>query len=327
MPAERRILVLGCGSIGRRHIGNLLQLAVGEIRAFDPVEAVRAAAGVAVFDQLERAWDWAPDIVIVASVTQQHVPLAQTALERNAHLFVEKPLSHSLSGLSELASAAAERRRVTMVGCNMRFHPGPAAVKALIEEKAVGPVIAARVQSGSYLPRWRPAQDYRQSYSASRESGGAILDCIHEIDLALWYLGPARLAAAASLPAASLGLETDGLAELLLRHESGALSSVHLNFVQRDYRRGCQIIGTEGTIYWDFGSKRVDVFGPDGSRSRSIPEPEGWLVNQMYVDEMKHFLAAVERGTETMNPIAVAQKTLSVALEARAEGKGRGAAS
>jgi predicted dehydrogenase len=226
-----------------------------------------------------------------------------------------------MDNLDDLLELVARRNLVTMVGCNMRFHPGPAMIKRLLKEGAIGKPLSARLQTGSFLPRWRPAQDYHQSYSASAEWGGAILDCIHEIDLALWYLGPARVHAAIHLPAQSIGLETDGLAEIILRHESGAVSSVHLNFVQRDYRRGCQIIGTEGTISWDFSEDYVRVFGPDGSLRESLPKPEGWQINQMYVDEMTHFLAAVRNGTQTMNPLEGGVAVLDVALTARRVGR------
>src|SRR5262249_55131955 len=204
--------------------------------------------------------------------------------------------------------------------CNLRFHPGPAAVKALLQEEAIGMAFAARLQTGSYLPRWRPAQDFLQSYSASEGQGGAILDCIHEIDLALWFFGPARVVGAAPLPAKPLGLATDGLAEILLRHHSGVLSSVHVNFVQRDYRRCCQIIGTHGTIYWDYGTGRVDLFGEDGRLTRSIEQPADWDCNQMYVDELAHFVSCVRERRPTVNPLSGGVAALRIALAAREQG-------
>ena len=240
--------------------------------------------------------------------------IAQAAASRGCHLFIEKPLSHSLKGVHTLEQEVQKRGLVAMVGCNMRFHPGPAAIKRLIDKKVVGRVIAARVQTGSYLPGWRPRQDYRQSYSASAVWGGAILDCIHEIDLALWYFGPAGLAGAAWLPATAIGLKTDGLAEILLQHQSGILSNVHLNFIQRDYRRTCQVIGSEGTIYWDFNDHGVKVLGPDGGLIKEIPEPAGWQPNQMYVDELDHFLKMVQKLTPSSNPIAGGVAALKIAL-------------
>jgi predicted dehydrogenase len=199
----------------------------------------------------------------------------------------------------------------------MRFHPGPAQVKHWLESGAIGQVLSARLQTGSYLPRWRPQTDYRQSYSSSTTWGGAVLDCIHELDLALWLLGKARLAAALTRPAASLGLETDGLAEILLEHAGGAISSVHLNFVQRNYRRGIQVIGSAGSIEWEWSAARADLYGPEGEVIESAPHPMEWQVNDMYLDELRHFLTCVQAGRQTVNPLAAAADTLRLALAVR----------
>lgn len=316
-----RIALFGCGSIGQRHLRNLRAAGHRDLIAFDPAPVARTAVeqefGVPTCGRLDEVWERSPEVVLVNAPSNLHVGLSYEAARRGCHLFIEKPLSHSLEGVEELAAETERRGLVTMVGCNMRFHPGPATVKRLLDEGAIGRCVASRIQVGSYLPRWRPQQDYARSYSASQEFGGAVLDCVHEIDLALWYHGPGRLVGAASVPAGTIGLATDGLAEIILRHNSGVLSNVHLNFVQRDYRRTCQMIGTEGTIYWDFGARKVDVFGPDGQPARSLPEPEGWTINQMYADEMAHFLACVESQTPTVNPIAGGGAVLRVALEVR----------
>jgi predicted dehydrogenase len=315
------IAAIGCGSIGRRHLRNLLTLGCRELIAFDQDpearEGVKQELGIEVYRELEEIWARKPDAVVIATPTQYHLDLALQAVARGCHMFVEKPLAHTLEGIDTLCGEVEKRGLVTMVGCNMRFHPGPAMVKRLIEEKAVGEVIAARIQTGSYLPDWRPHQDYHQSYSASAVWGGAILDCIHEIDLALWYFGPAGLIGAAWLPAAVIGLETDGLAEILLRHQSGVLSNVHLNFLQRDYRRTCQVIGTQGSIYWDFQDGRVSIFDADGALARELPHPPKWESNRMYVDEMEHFLQSAKSTVPTCNPLTGAIAALEIALKVK----------
>src|SRR5262249_44881068 len=152
--------------------------------------------------------------VLVTAPTHLHVPLAREAAAHGCDLFIEKPLSHSWDGVEELRHEVRRRGLVTMVGCNMRFHPGPARVHELLRRGAIGRPLAARIFTGSYLPDWRPGTDYRKSYSASSERGGGVLlDCIHEIDLALWYFGPARLAAAVAAPAETIGLDVEGVAE------------------------------------------------------------------------------------------------------------------
>lgn len=310
--------VIGCGSIGQRHIANLIALDAGKIIAFDVQSEQRRMVEekfkIKTVSTLEDGWKECPTVALIAAPANLHIPLAMEAAKRDCHLFVEKPLSHTLDGVAELLAIVKARHLTTMVGCNMRFHPGPIIVKKLLDEKIIGEAIAARIQTGSYLPRWRPWQDYRQSYSASLEWGGAILDCIHEIDLALWYFGAAKVLAAVHVPARSIGLETDGLAEIILRHKSGVLTNVHLNFIQRDYRRTCQIIGSEGTIYWDESDHRVCVYGPDGELRQTLSESEGWQDNQMYIDELKHFLLAVQNGMDTSNPVFGGLVALKVAL-------------
>lgn len=325
-PVAGRFLLLGVGSIGMRHARNLRAAGVGDIFAYDPsherLAAARAELGVPGFGDLAEAWAVLPDAVFITSPTALHIPQALEAARRGCHLFIEKPLSHSSEGVSELLAEAEARSLVTMVGCNMRFHPGPATVRRLVAEGAVGPILSARVFTGSYLPRWRPQQDYTKSYSASVESGGALLDCIHEVDLALWYLGPATLVASVVRPATSIGLSADGLAELLLAHESGAISSVHLNFVQRDYYRGCTLVGERGTIRWEFAEGAVRVCGEDGQLRETLPEPAGWEMNQMYTDELGHFLASLRSGSQTANPLPEAARTLALTLEARGASAG-----
>lgn len=314
-------VVLGAGSIGLRHLKNLRALGVRRLACFEPDAARRESAAqdlpVPFHGDLEAIWEFRPDAVLVAAPTQFHLPLARAAVERGIHLFVEKPLAHASEGLAALTEEAERRELVTMVGCNLRFHPGPATVRRLLKAETIGKVLWARLQTSSYLPRWRPTQDYRQSYSASPEWGGAILDCIHEIDLALWLFGSGELLAAAVAPATTLGLEADGLAELLVRHQSGVLSSVHLDFVQHDYRRGCQIAGTRGTVYWDFQEKRVRTYDAAGQPGPHYDEPSDWEINQMYLDEMDHFLDCVRTGHPTMNPLRGGVEALDLALAAR----------
>jgi predicted dehydrogenase len=322
-----RVLILGGGSIGARHAQNLRSHLGVEVLVFEPV-AARARtledSGVAVTEEVDGAWGFQPEAVVVASPTQCHAEHVQEALERGCDVFCEKPLSYTDNALGELEALARERKRVTMVGCNMRFHFGPAKVKDLIERGTIGRVLSARIQCGSYLPRWRPGQDYRQSYSASERHGGAILDCIHELDLACWYFGVGTLRHAYVQRAEVLGLATDGLAEILVRHASGVTSSVHLNFVQRDYRRGCQIIGEKGTLAWDLEEGAVRVYGEAGQLEQRLADPGGRSLETMYVAEMRHFLGCCASRSDTGNGLGFARGVLGLALAARAAGHAEG---
>jgi len=314
-----RVLVVGLGSIGRRHAANLHALGVTALAGYDPVASDDPALqGVRRIGSLDEGLSWGPDAVFVTTPTHLHTPVAVAAASRGCHVFIEKPLADRLDGIAELQAAVRRGGLTTMVGCNMRFHPGPARIKELVDTGAVGAVIAARIQTGSYLPAWRPQIDYRESYSArADQGGGAVLDCIHELDLALWYFGPGRVVAAASRPAWTLGLDVEGVAEILVRHDSGVLSSVHLNIVQRDYRRGCQVIGERGTLYWDYEYPGVIVHG-ERPPATTLSWPAEWTPNQAFADEAAWFLRCVRSATPTGNTIDEALATLSLALTAKA---------
>jgi predicted dehydrogenase len=292
---------------------------VAELAVVEPnqTDGLALSPSVEFYATLEEGLDWQPAIVFIASPTQFHLTQTLVAARHGCDVFIEKPLSHTATFVDELIRELRDRGLISLVGCNMRFHPGPATVKRLLVEGAAGEIISARLKTGSYLPDWRPGTNYRDSYSASAEWGGAILDCIHEIDLSCWLFGAARLSAAAWRPATTLDLRTDGVAELLLEHECGIVSSVHLNFMQRDYERTCEVIGSEGTIRWDFNEKVVSLTRRQGHRPQFFPQPCAWDLNQMYFDEVAHFLECVIDRRETCNPVSKAASVLSIALGAR----------
>jgi predicted dehydrogenase len=319
-----RVAVLGCGSIGRRHLRNLcaLGLTPDTLWAYDPEPSARRAAAAAIGAReaadLEAVWCERPEVVIVAAPPDRHIDLALDAVERGCHVFVEKPLAASLEGVDALRGAAQRQGAIVMVACNMRFHPGPARVQELLRTGRIGTVLAARLHTGSYLPGWRPDTDYHRSYSASTAAGGGVLlDCIHELDLARWYFGPGEVLAAATGQADTLGIEVEGIAEIVIRHANGVLTSVHLNFVQRDYRRECMVIGTDGTIYWDFETGLVQVRDGMGS-IETFPQPPGWNVNAMYLDELAHYLDSVRQRVQPHGTLDDGAAVLRWALAARA---------
>ena len=223
------ILVIGCGSIGKRHIRNLKALNVRDIIAHDlrmeRCREVEQEYGVKAYDDLEEALAQKPDVALICTPTSLHIPPALSAARNGCHLFIEKPLSHSLDGVDELLEIVARKNLITLVGCNMRFHPSIALVKELLGKESIGKVLCARVQTGQYLPDWHPWEDYRQGYSANKSlGGGIILDGVHEIDYITWLLSEVSQVVCFSDKLSSLEIDTEDTAEILLRLKSGAIA-------------------------------------------------------------------------------------------------------
>jgi predicted dehydrogenase len=263
------------------------------------------------------------DCVVVANPTHLHLGSALQATRAGCHLFVEKPLGHSEEGIDVLCEEVERRGLVSLVGCNMRFHPGPARVKELIEAGELGRVIFGRFVTGSYLPEWRPGTDYRFTYSARADmGGGCLLDCVHEIDLARWCLGAVEAVTAMVGSLGGLEADVEDVAALICRHRGGAFSEIHLDYLQRIPERGCRVVGEKGAATWDLETGQVRWYSSNRQWRTHRPS-EGWALNQMYLDEMRHFLICVERGQSTCCPVAEGAAVTRIALAAReAAGKG-----
>lgn len=207
-----KALFCGLGSIGQRHLRNLRALLGDrvEILAYrqrglplvlNPDMTVRAGAqlettyGVRSFDNLDAALGEGPDVVFVTNPNTLHVPVALAAARAGCHLFIEKPLSHSLDGVAELVDVVESKHLVALVGYQFRFHPGLRLIKQVVAEGRLGRLAAAHIVNGEYLPDWHSYEDYRATHPARRELGGGALRIqSHELDYALWLCGmPTRV--------------------------------------------------------------------------------------------------------------------------------------
>lgn len=311
------MLIVGLGSVGRRHAENLFALGVTDVVACrirgEPVGGI--AATVRTHSDLETALTLErPDAVLVTNPTALHLPVALAAARRGCHLYIEKPLADTLAHVDDLEALVAEHALVAMVGCNLRFHPAYRRLKALIADGAIGRPLAARFEVGHYLPEWHPWEDYRQGYSArARLGGGVVLTLIHELDFAYDLFGDVSRVAALTAKASHLDTDVEDLAEILLEFRSGMLASVHMNHVQRPAARRCRLIGESGTADWDVLTGDIVVARDD--RRERFTTPAEW--NESFSLALAHFLECVTLGKVPSPSLAEGRRVLEVALAAK----------
>jgi predicted dehydrogenase len=322
MGNAHAVLVLGAGSIGRRHLRNLaVEYPETRLAAYDPrAENVSGLApSVVPFDDAAAAWDWFPDIVFVCSPSSEHLSAAREALRRGCHVFIEKPLAHTLDGLREFVELCESSGRVVQVGANMRYHPGPRMLRRLLDEGAVGRVLSVSTTYGGYLPDWRPSQDYRSSYSAQAGlGGGVLLDVIHEVDTALWYLGTPVAVTGLASRSGLLEIDTEDQARVLIRGETGALADVRLDYLQKPVQRNYSIIGNQGRLDWDIHHPHIRGLDREGREelvpliSREMEEP-----GHAYVEQLREFMWCIDTGRRPMVSAREGALAVTVALLAR----------
>lgn len=315
-----KILVVGCGSIGERHIKNLIDISSHNIIAFDTskerLDVIKGHYDVETCDNIERCFDYGVDAVIVCTPPNSHIQIADLAITHDAHVFIEKPISDRLDNLDELIKKAANNQKIILVGYCFRFSEGLKIVKNLIDSGKLGRILSIKAEFGQYLPDWRPWQNYRQSYTAKKElGGGIILDGSHEIDYLYWLVGDVREVFCFADKISDLEVETEDIAEILLRFSNGVVGEIHLDFIQRAYSRNCKIIGEKGTLIWNFGEHKVSIYLADSNEWKIYNVDAD--VNLMYIEEMKHFLQCIDGLSIPIIDATQGKRVLEIALAAK----------
>jgi predicted dehydrogenase len=204
-----------------------------------------------------------------------------------------------------------------MVGCNLRFHIGVSAVAQALREGRIGQPLSVRAHFGHYLPNWRPDTDYRLSYSAQKDQGGGILrDAIHEPDYLCWLFGRADEVMGWLCNLSDLEMDVEDTAVYFMR-QGNVLSEVHVDFLRQDKSRGCEVVGTEGTLRWQSTGKNpenvsVRMFQAAKGKWESLHEEPAYDPNRQYVEEIAYFLTCVREEEHPMNGIEEAIHVLEI---------------
>jgi predicted dehydrogenase len=302
-----KILVVGPGSIGNRHIGNLLALGA-EVLTYSYRQQAAPELAAALASDI--------DAVVVANRTDQHMAVALMAAQHGKHLFLEKPLAVSLDHSAELLRLVREQALVVEAGFMLRFHPNLQWLHAYLQSGELGEIMHARASVGQWLPDWRPGTDHRLGYGAFRATGGGVIfDLIHELDLVNWLLGPVADVTAMTRTVPALEIETEAVAQIGLRMASGVLAQVHLDYVRPGYGRDMELVGRHGVLIWDYvkGSVWLERAGTAPALVHQVPE--GFERNTMFRQHMAHFLERIQHPTlPAASPLPDAIDVLRLAL-------------
>ncbi|MDK2979880.1 MAG: hypothetical protein PWQ55_227 [Chloroflexota bacterium] len=287
-----KFLIAGLGSIGRRHLRNLAALGQTDILLYRTHQSTlddEELAPYPVETDLQAALAQRPDALIISNPTALHMQVAVPAAQQGCALFIEKPLAYRPEDLAELELALGADQRRVFSAYQFRFNPGLAKVRQLLDEGAIGRPLSFQSYWGEYLPDWHPWEDYRQGYAARKDlGGGAVLTLCHPMDYLRWLFGEVRELFAFTGRLSDLEVDVEDTAEAVLRFEQGVTGNLHLDYHRRVKRHDLEISGTQGTLYWDYADSAVHLRTPEGEQH--FPAPQGFERNQMFMDEMAHFI-------------------------------------
>lgn len=308
-----QLAIIGLGSIGRRHLRVISKLSPNI-----DIIVVRSGHGSACQEEklaskivfsIEEAIKAGIQAAIVSSPANLHLEQASKLAKCGVHLLIEKPLSNKMDGIDEFLKAKCDSKITAQIGYVLRHEPGAIKFKQWLGEKQIGEILHARIVCGSFLPNWRPEQNYRETVSASKDlGGGVLLELSHELDYLHWFFGPPTDVQAKLRNSGTLDINVEDQADLLMTSSKGFPITVQLDFNRHHTVRLCQVVSTEGELTWDAIKKGVSWEPYD-------KEPTFYQYKNdrdfMYIKQLESFLASVEKNnkpTVTINDgVAVMQ--------------------
>ncbi|MBL8050107.1 MAG: Gfo/Idh/MocA family oxidoreductase [Anaerolineales bacterium] len=295
-----KCLIAGLGSVGRRHMRNLISLDETDIVLLRTRKATLPddeLAGYPVETDINEAIKkHKPDAVIVSNPTSLHLDIAIPAAKAGCAILLEKPISHSMERVDELSSAVKKSGAKVLVAFQFRFHPSLIKTKELISNGEIGRIISANVHFGEYLPAWHPWEDYRISYAARADMGGGVVatQC-HSLDYLPWLVGEkVESVFGYTAKLSDFEIDVEDTAKIALRFVNGELGSLHLDFNQQPPEHHFTIVGTKGTIKWNLADGAVKIYKTDKKEWDTFSLPNDWERNVMFLEQTKHFVDVVK---------------------------------
>ena len=300
-----KVLIVGLGSIARKHINALRQI--------EPHAEIFAMRSGTRADEKGitnlYTWDQLPEdlrFAMVCNPTSEHFSVIQRLLTLNIPLFIEKPPFFHLNGVDEILKKIKNEGIKTYTAFNFRFHPVIKWLKSNLGQKRV---IEVQAYCGSYLPDWRPGRDYKDIYSAKANMGGGVhLDLIHELDYLFWIFGKPDEIKSDYAKISDLEIDSYDIARYWMTYKNLKVSVI-LNYYRRDAKRQLEIVFDDETWFADL--LHSSVIKSDGS---TLFTDNGTIIDT-YVSQLRYFLEGLDSEPDYMNNLFESSELLKHILE------------
>lgn len=326
-----KILLIGLGSAGQRHMRNLKRILGDEARfiayrvrklerVFDDQlnvlegQKISEMYQVLEFDNLERALEEEPDIAVISNPNSMHIKCAVEVARHGIDIFMEKPVSDRMDGIDELGRIIGEKKIILYVGFQMRMNPCIVRLKRDIENGKIGKVVSVDCHMGELLTGMHKYEDYRVMNESRAAMGGGVVLCqIHEIDYLYWIFGMPVEIYAIGKRYSDLEIDVEDAVSSLwcYGNEQGYSITLHQDFLQTPPIRKCRVIGTEGQIETDLWSNKYSLYRKGIMKEENF---HNFSRNDMFIKEMELFLSYVKTRNSQMLSLEDGVGSLRIAL-------------
>ena len=315
-----KFLIVGLGSMGKRRIRNLRHLQAEDIVGFDSRSDRREEAenglDITTFASFEDAMAIRPDVMVISTPPDAHMPYAKVAAKNGLHFFTE--INLVADGMDEVIELSRGKDFLAAPSCTARFEPMIQFIKRTVDSGEIGKVLAFTCHSGQYLADWHPWEDYRTFFAAKRNTGACRELMAFELGWLTWVQGPVQAVSCFKGKLTDLEADIDDVYHVSFRFSSGVLGHLMVDAISRvPYKTG-RFLGEQGVIEWSWSEKEVRVFPNNREGWGTYHPPEehveaGYSYGEtMYIKEMEHFLRAARGETEYMYTFAEEKQGLDV---------------
>ncbi len=286
---QLKVCFIGVGSIAKRHIKNL-QVVCEQRKIKLNMDAFRHGAdkqslvdGIeTVYHNIAQMPDY--DIIFITNPTELHLTSLKKFHDKGKHFFIEKPVV-SQAQREEARQFCLRKDSVYYVACPLRYN---AVIQYIKKNINADNVISVRSISSSYLPDWRPGQDYRETYSAHKSLGGGVsIDLIHEWDYLTYLFGRPEKVKCFIGKKSKLDIDSDDYAVYIAEYEN-KIAELHLDYFGRKTIREIQLLMHDETIVGDIANNKM-TFLRSGEVVEFHEERDDYQKR-----ELEHFLDMVE---------------------------------
>ena len=317
MTDINRILIVGFGSIGKKHLKSLRQIfPAAEIAIFRRNNSSFIPIGADyLFSNWSQVEGFSPDIALICTPASMHLDAVRILAPLGVHLFIEKPMTATLDQAIELVDLVANLPIRVMIGYNLRYSPSLIFFKQCMDRRLVGDALSIRCEVGQNISTWRPGTDLMESVSLLSEMGGGVLlELSHEIDYLHWIFGEIKLIGGLISRKKRLNFEVEDEANLIFEIKDNAsnsrlCASVNLDFLRWDTTRYCLAICELGTLRWDGILGEVSLLEKDSKSWRTIYFSENDL-EKSYLNQFIDFTSNLSCESTSLFGVIDGLKTL-----------------
>lgn len=315
MKNAYKIGIIGLGSIGTRHLKNIITVLKDRNDSY-MIDLIRSGKGKEIEKEIAQhinhifySYDSVPndyDIIFVTNPTNLHFGTIKQFVEKTKHMFIEKPVFDTTDILIDTLYLKDDS--IYYVACPLRYTNVIQYFKHKIDLKNV---YCARVICSSYLPEWRPNQDYRNAYSAHKNQGGGVsIDIIHEWDYVCYLFGKPEQILNIRDTFSNLEIDSDDLSLYIAKYKDKAIE-IHLDYFGRKTIREIQVFTDKDTIVGDLTNSEIRYL--KSGEVISFKEQR----NGFQCKEIEHFFDIIEGKVTNDNDIPTAFKILKIAIEGK----------